>query len=80
MKIFRFYPADFKRMYFVAETREAALGMRDALFELYSKEEIETYCWDDETLEEHRTEKRPVFDAGFDEMEEHELGFLDTHY
>ena len=73
MKIFKFYPAKFERMYFVAENIDHAKSMVDILFEKY----MEPKDWYDE---DELPEIKERFLEGFSYVEEDDLAFIDWHY
>jgi hypothetical protein len=73
MKIFKFYPARFERMYFVAEDIAHAKTMGDILFEKY----ISDKDWMDE---EDIMEAQKKFFIGFEKFEHDNNSFVDSHY
>lgn len=73
MKIFKFYPAPFERMYFVAKDISHAETMADILFDKYM--EPKDWYEDDEL-----PEIKEKFLIGFADLEENDLTFVDGHY
>jgi hypothetical protein len=73
MKIFKFYPPRFERMYYVAKDITHAKTMGDKLFAKY----IEPNDWFDE---DELADLKVSFLDGFRFIEEDDLGFVDGHY
>lgn len=80
-RMYKFEPARFQRMYFIADDDTHAALMGPALFDRYYAEHIEPYsAGDAEEIAEDRAKARAVFDEGFADRESDALCFVDTAY
>ncbi len=78
MKLFKFYPQDFCRMYVIDVSTENVLSRSEELFQSYKSEH---YLYHDEDDEEYIQEKRDIFMKGIAKIEEITNGFaIDSHY
>lgn len=73
MKIYKFYPEPFVRMYFVAEDFPHAQSMGETLLQKY----IKSTDWIDE---DEVNDIRSQFFLGFADLVEDDCMFIDWHY
>lgn len=74
MRIFKFHPARFERMYFVATSLDEARTKEDEVWARYHAERVADFWAGD------IAETRAAFHEGFLELEEDALAFIDTAY
>lgn len=82
MRIYRFYPEDYARQYFVARDADDAKTKREDCWAAYFGENLTDMFA--EPLDEYDTARlaglRATFDEGFAKLEETPLTFVDSHY
>ena len=81
MKLFRFYPTDYVRIYVLAENNEQLSARADELFDLYFREHYSWVDMSDPEEKDYIEEKRPEFVIGLVGAQECPAGFaIDSHY
>lgn len=78
LKLFRFYPNNYCRMYVLGESKEDVLGRQEELFRIYV---AEVFPWCDDTDDEYLQDKYNEFIEGIQYVLEVPSGVaVDSHY
>ena len=81
MKLYKFYPEDYKRMYVIGTSARDIIDRGNQLFDIFIKSEYEWIDVDDPDEAAYMEEKRETFNKGLTDVEEVVAGaVVDSHY